>query len=307
MEKRVLTIKPTPPFDFNLSTRIFSDYQIQSVDYFEQESYKRILNIDGENVFTITQSTGSLKNPKLLVNYFSGKKKISTNNLKQKIEWIFVLNDNLNQFYKIASKDGVMKRITNAFCGLRPPRTPSIFEALIIAISEQQISLRAALSLRARLAEKYGEIVCFNKKNHYAFPAPEQLAKAGINNIKKLGFNQNKSECIVKVSKLVVSGKLNLEKYQHRSINEIINDLTSIRGIGNWTVEYMMCRGMGRYDALPTNDIALIRAISKFYKKSVSAAETSKILNKFNKYKGYAAFYLIYAYALEKDPKKLPL
>lgn len=71
-------------------------------------------------------------------------------------------------------------------------------------------------------------------------------------------------------------------------------------------VEYMMCRGMGRYDTLPAKDIALRSGVTQYLgkKERVSEQKVRKVLKKFGQHKGKAAFYLIYAYAFQKYPQE---
>ncbi len=127
-------------------------------------------------------------------------------------------------------------------------------------------------------------------------------------NIRELGFNARKADCIVNAAKKVAEGDLDLESFKEINLNLAIEILTSIKGIGPWTVEYMMCRGIGRYDALPGNDTGLKAAVSRFYKKGEKVNERAvrNTLQNLGEYRGYAAFYLIFAYALEKyglDPR----
>jgi len=76
---------------------------------------------------------------------------------------------------------------------------------------------------------------------------------------------------------------------------EIIDILTKIRGIGKWTAEYAIIRGLGRLDSLPANDVALRKVVSTLYYggKEVSEDDVRKLLDKWGKYKGFAAFYLL--------------
>jgi DNA-3-methyladenine glycosylase II len=106
----------------------------------------------------------------------------------------------------------------------------------------------------------------------------------------------------------VNEGGLDLEALAQAPFHEIMGELSKVKGIGPWTVEYMMCRGMGRYDALPANDAGLKAAVSRFYQTEGKPSEKTVrgILDRLGQYKGYVAFYLIFAYALEKyqfDPR----
>lgn len=170
----------------------------------------------------------------------------------------------------------------------------------------QQIALPVAIALRKRLVEKYGQSLEVFGGRYFAFPTPEALAKAKPAEIRNLRFSTKKSEYIVDVSRRVTEGKLDLEEMKNWNQEKILETLTEIRGLGPWTVEYMMCRGMGRYDALPANDIGLRNSLTKFLDKRerVSEKETRNFLECFGEYKGYAAFYLIYTYAFQKYPQE---
>lgn len=297
-------IKPRPPFNFGLVVSLYARFPVQCVDLYSKEVYERALKVNDKIYLVRVKSIGPIDKPKLLVEVLpdtTGKKLIS-----KKIKWMLGTADDIEGFYKIANRDKKFAHIIKNLYGLRAPKTPSVFEALIIAITEQQIALPVAIALRRRLVEKYGKSIKADGKKYYTFPSPESLAKAEAGDIKKLKFSLKKSEYIVNVSKKVLSGEIDLEKMKKWDKEKISDALTKIRGIGPWTVEYMMCRGMGRYDALPAGDIGLRISLTRYLgrKERVSEKEVREFLEPFGKYKGYAAFYLIYSYALQKYSQK---
>lgn len=247
-------IHPKPPFNFELITSLYARFPTQCVDLYHDRIYERVLK-DKDKLFLIkVKSVGSIEKPKLQVTIFpaGASKKV----IGDKIRWILGTDDEVTGFYKTASKDKRFTKIVEDLYGLRAPRTPTVFEALIIALTEQQIALPVAISLRKRLVEKYGESLKVRGEKYFAFPTAEALTK--------------------------------------------------IRGLGPWTVEYMMCRGMGKYDALPAGDMGLRISLTKFLGKKERVSETNvrEFLNRFGKHRGYTAFYLIYAYAFQKYPQE---
>ena len=97
---------------------------------------------------------------------------------------------------------------------------------------------------------------------------------------------------------LIAQGKLNLETLKNRESSElIIGELDQIRGIGVWTAELTILRGMQRLDALPADDLGLRRVISRYYRdgKMISSAEARQIAESWGKWKGLAAYYLVVA------------
>jgi len=297
-------ITPSPPFNFGLVAGLYSRFPTQCVDLYNKGIYERALSIKDKIHLVRAESIGTVEEPKLTIEIFpdTSEKRL----IKEKIKWMMGIDYDIKGFYRIAKKDKRFSQIINNLYGLRAPKTPTIFEALIIAITEQQIALPVAIAIRKRLVEKYGKSVRIGNKRYYNFPSPESLAKAKPEEIRKLKFSQKKSEYIVDISKRVVNKEIDLEKMKKWDKEKVLDVLTEIKGIGPWTVEYMMCRGMGRYDALPATDIGLRASVTQYLdkKERVSEEEVRSVLEPFGKFKAFAAFYLIYNYAFQKYPQE---
>jgi DNA-3-methyladenine glycosylase II len=103
-----------------------------------------------------------------------------------------------------------------------------------------------------------------------------------------------------------VHSRLDLEKLKnHEDAEEIVGELDRIKGIGVWTAEMTMVRGMQKFEAIPADDLGLRRVVSHYYCKDtrISSEETRKIAEKWGKWKGLAAFYLIMAEWLHYSKK----
>jgi DNA-3-methyladenine glycosylase II len=202
-----------------------------------------------------------------------------------------------DHFYAIAKKDPTMRTIARKLRGLRPVRPPTIFESVIIAVTEQQISLYAAIAIRSRLVERYGDVVARDARVFYAFPTPESLAEARPAALRKVGLSATKARCITDFSKKITNCEFDLDQLTQMDDSQVVAELTNFRGIGKWTAEYVLVRGMGRVNSLPADDLGIRRAVSQAYFKSrkVSAEEVRTTLTrKFAPYSGIAAFYLMY-------------
>lgn len=299
-----LLLTPNAPFNFDLVASLYSRFPTQCVDLYSQGLYERALRIKDQIHLVRVKSTGSISHPELAVEVLPNTS--HKTEVKERLTWMLGADDDPSEFYKIASKDEKFGQIIKNLYGLRPPKTPTVFEALIIAITEQQIALPVALSIRKRLVEKYGDSLTIKGQKYYAFPTPEALAKANPEEIRQLKFTTRKAEYIVGVAQKVTSGEINLEEMKNWPMEKMLETLTKIRGIGPWTAEYMMCRGMGRYEALPASDIGLRSSLTKYLgrKERVTEEEVREFLKPFGKHQGYAAFYLIYTYAFQKYPQE---
>jgi DNA-3-methyladenine glycosylase II len=96
----------------------------------------------------------------------------------------------------------------------------------------------------------------------------------------------------------VAAGTLDLEKFKaYKSSEDIIDELCKIRGIGVWTSEMTMIRGLRRMDAIPADDIGLQAHISHFYRKGqkITSTELRGIAESWGEWRGLAGYYLIVA------------
>src|SRR5207249_7684594 len=120
------------------------------------------------------------------------------------VSFLLGLPFELDAFRAWAVEDPVLAGIVGALPGFRPTLTPKPFEALVIAITAQQVSLHAAAAIRARFVARFGarhEIAC-------EFPARERVADATVSELRSLGFSERKAEYVVGLAR----SELDLER-----------------------------------------------------------------------------------------------
>jgi DNA-3-methyladenine glycosylase II len=294
-----LTITPVPPFDFDLSTRIFSNGDEQIRKY-ESGRYWQVIPVDNKLVLATIKSSGSVDFPRLSVELKSNDEISATDRLKveEVIGSSLNLALDLEAFYKEVKNDRVISAIVGKLRGLRSPRTPTVFEALVSSIIEQQISLSVAHSIERKVVRSFGDALKIDNRIYYAFPTPERLASVTIEQLRQCGLSSKKAEYILGVAKSIAEGKLDLEGLKElQDTSAVIDRLLKIRGIGIWTAEMTVLRGMQRLEEMPADDIGLRRCIAHYYRKErrISADEARQIAKKWGKWKGLAGFYLIIA------------
>jgi DNA-3-methyladenine glycosylase II len=205
----------------------------------------------------------------------------------------FVLNVDfdIRPFYKIALANKKLRQLVTTLQGLRPLRPASLFEMLVTAITEQQISLRLAYKIREKMAMRFGNTVA----GQSVFPDANMLARASLSDLLNCELSHRKAEYIRDLSKMIVTKRLNLEKLKEMIDNDVYTTLTRIRGIGPWTAEYVLVRGLGRPDRVPIQDIGIRDVVGKYLAngKRVEPSEVLKWLNPFEPFRGLAAYYLL--------------
>ena len=294
-----ITLVAVPPFHFGLSAEIFSNGDKQ-IHKYEKNSFWQIIRANGKLIFVTVESVGTVDKPKLSAELKSNEELTHDDEEKaeEAISVLFSLNFDLAPFYEQVKDDKIMACLTQKLWGLKSPTTQTAFEALIDSIVEQQISLKVANSIENKLIKKFGDALNLEGKVYYVYPTPQKLASVGIEELRQCGLSQRKAEYIKGISKLAADGELDLEKLKnYDSADEIISELDKVRGVGVWTAELTMLRGMQKLEALPADDLGLRRVISRYYcdGKVIASAQARQIAENWGRWKGLAAYYLIVA------------
>jgi DNA-3-methyladenine glycosylase II len=293
------TVDALPPFRYDLNAEIFANGDKQIRNY-EDGKFWQVIRGSGKLILITVKAAGTVDEPKVSVEMKSNREITAKDTKKTEkiVNLLFSLDLNLQPFYETAKGDKIMAQLTRKLWGLKIPTTPTVFEALVDSIVEQQISLKVANSIESRIIKKFGESLDLEGCIYFAYPTPQQLASISIEEFRQCGLSLRKGEYIKEAARLIAQGKLDLEKLKtYESSEQIIGELDQIRGIGVWTAELTILRGMQRLDVLPADDLGLRRVISRYYRdgKVISSAEARQIAESWGEWKGLAAYYLVVA------------
>ncbi|MBN1245028.1 DNA-3-methyladenine glycosylase 2 family protein [Candidatus Bathyarchaeota archaeon] len=300
-----ITVDALAPFSFDLSSEIFSNGDRQIRNY-ENGRLWQVIRVNSKLVLATVEAAGAVEKPKVSVELKSDSA-ITVEDKKQAeaaVNALFSLDLDLNPFYETVKADKVMAAITRKLWGLKSPSTPTVFEALVDAIVEQQISIKVANTIETRITKKFGDVLDLEGDVYYVHPTPQRLAAVSTEELRQCGLSFRKAEYIKGAATLIAEGKLDLENFRkYERSEQIIKELDEIRGIGVWTAEFTMLRGMQRLEALPADDLGLRRDISRYYRdgKVIQSAEARRIAEGWGRWKGLAAYYLVVASMLDVD------
>ncbi len=167
-------------------------------------------------------------------------------------------------------------------CTLEPD--PHIFNALVDAIISQQISVRAAdaIMARVRAALPEGKVT------------PEALLPFDFDRLRTLGLSTPKARYILNLVEQVCSGQLQLEVLSELDDEEIIRQLTAVKGIGRWTAEMCLIFTFGRTDVLPVDDLGFLEGIRAAYQLAArpSKQEARERGELWRPYRTFATWYM---------------
>jgi DNA-3-methyladenine glycosylase II len=163
----------------------------------------------------------------------------------------------LVEFSAWAAGEKLLTPLVVRFAGLRPTLAPDPFEMLVGAITAQQVSLFSAVAIRNRLVERFGERV----GRVWAFPTRERIASASEDELFALGFSRRKAEYVVGLAR----SELDLDGLALLPDECVKEQLTALRGLGEWTADWFLARHLGRPRAWPAGDLVVRKAVRALY------------------------------------------
>ena len=292
-----LRLHPVAPFDFELTAGYHTYFQARSgADSMGGGAYQRLLDLDGRLALATVCSMGSIDAPEMAVELRGDGLEESHQQLAaEQIGWMLGAEQDLAPFYTLAQREDAMLELTRQFRGLHLPRTATLFESLVLAILGQQISASVARMMRTLVIERYGESVEFDGVPYYAFPRPAAIAASSPDELRTLKLTQRKSEYIHGLAEAALEPRWG-DLYELPD-EEFVQRLTRMRGIGKWTAQWALVRGLARPDALPLGDLALRRGVSNLFQggEQVTDAEVEQIAERWRPWRSYATAYLFAA------------
>jgi len=289
------SLDPAPPFRLDLTVWAIRRRPENEIDRWDGETYERVLAVQNTPVLVRVTQSRSASTPRLDVTVTAAHlPPDAKTTVVTALERLLGLRANLSSFYALAAEHRRLRELASRFKGLKPPRFPTVWESLVNAIACQQFSLRVGILFLNRLAALCG--LPFGEDGApRAFPRPEDLARAAPQSLRALGFNAAKSRTLIGLGKEITSGQLNLESLADSDNQEATARLLELPGVGRWTAEYVLLRGMGRVDVFPGDDVGARNNLARWLRlrKPLDYGRVMRVTGKWRPYGGLVYFHLL--------------
>lgn len=290
------SIRPKGPFNLDLTLQRYRLFGDDAAHAYLDGVYHRVIEIAGRLWVYALREGGSPHEPIIQVQLFGGRAQTRHRAaVEAEIQRSLSLDIELDPFYRWASADSILAELIVRCYGMRPPRAPTLFEALVTAISAQQVNLAFATVTRSRLIRRYGQAMTLDGRTFYAFPTPESLADAPLQELRDVQFSWRKAEYIVNLARLVATGELSLEEFPQLPNEVVIERITQVKGLGRWTADWLLARGLGRGDVIAAGDLGVRKAVGKFYfaGQTPSIEEVRTYASRWGAFQNLAVHYLL--------------
>lgn len=296
-------IEPFPPFRLDLTVWTLRRRHDNLFDRWDGRTYRRVLTVDGMPFEAAVSQPGRSDSARLRV-ALTGAESIpdAPARATAALERLLGLQVDLQRFYRLSAGDERLRLLANRFRGAKPPRYPTPFEALVNAIACQQLTLTVGIRLLNRLSQACGMALETEEGIVHAFPRPQDLANMEIETLRGMGFSYQKARYLTSLSRLTVDGELNLDEVDRLDDKAAVARLCELKGVGRWTAEYVLLRGLGRTRIFPGDDVGARNHLQRWLglPAPMTYDEVHEALKRWDGYGGLVYFHLLLKSLAEK-------
>jgi DNA-3-methyladenine glycosylase II len=296
MAQSTLSIPALPPFRLDLTVWALRRRTDNAVDTWDGRTYRRALEVESGTIELAAVQAGSTAAPRLAVT-------VVGTDLDQRVEEVaraalarlLGLETDLAPFYRIAERDPLLRPLAERFRGLKPPRFPTLFECVVNAIACQQLSLTIGIRLLNRLAQVHG--TPSPHRALHAFPVASRLGGLAPETLKALGFSGAKARSIIGLAAGISAGTVDPSAIEGLDDRDAVQALMQLRGVGRWSAEYALLRGLGRLNVFPGDDVGARNNLARWLDCSgpLDYAGVQAAVSRWRPFAGLVYFHLLLA------------
>lgn len=205
------------------------------------------------------------------------------------VRWLGLESDPA-AFERRAARSKDIARLVRGRAGLRLPRSTDLFEGLVWVVVGAQVNVSFASTCRAALIELAGTRV----GDFSAHPTPAEVARLDYADLERRQFSRRKAEYLIDAARALVAGQLDLEGGRHEPVPLVAERLGAVRGLGPWSVQYLLMRAYGFEDCAPIGDVALAEALKRFFEldERPDAPAATRLMESFAPQRSLATLHL---------------
>lgn len=285
LESCALDLTYRPPYDWSGLLNYFRARAVPGLEAVESDSYHRTFILSGRPGWLSLHNRPEANALRLDVHAsdLSGLM-----DLIWRVRRMMDLDADPIVLDSVFSPDPLLGPIWNRNPGLRVPVCFDALEFAVRAVAGQLISVTAATKLVGKITTRLGDDLPWPAPYGLTktFPAPERLIKADLHS---LGLTKTKATAIAALARAGIGAGLDYD--QADGLDEFINRMTALKGVGDWTAQCLAMRGLGDGDGFPAADLGIVKALSAPEQKA-KPKEIYNLARRWRPWRSYAAMLL---------------
>jgi DNA-3-methyladenine glycosylase II len=291
-------IEPVRPYSLERTLARLARFP-ERVDCFEDGAYQRLLFVRGRPLLLEVKQDGPPGKATLVLT-LNGEHERSEQAralTDRVLDRVLGARTEMRAFRKKFKDDPFLGPLLKRHAGLRIAGRLTVWETLLQIVLSQQINLALAHGMLAELAENYGRSARIEGRKYFSFPSPEALAETPLADLRRLRLSRAKAETLRRLGAAFAEGELSDVKLETLSDADAIECLTSYKGVGRWTAEFTLLRGLGRVDVFPAGDLGVVKYLAQDLLGRRAPAREEEMRQFAERFRPYRGLALIYAYA----------
>lgn len=290
-----MVLRPRPPFRLDLTAWALRRQPHNLVDRWDGECWRRVLAVGETCVELQVRQRGPAESPllELRLRGPAGALAAAREVAPAAAARLLGLDCDMAGFYRIAAAEPRLAPLAARYRGLRPQRFLDLFEALANAVACQQVSLNVGIALLGRLCRRHGRKLDGEGEGH-AFPLARDLRDVDPRELRRDGWSLRKAEYLLDIAATLADGSWE-SRVQAADDAQALEALLSLRGVGRWSAQYALLRGLGRHGSFPVDDSGARKYLGLWLDLPATpdAAATESLASRWQPYAGLLYFHLL--------------
>jgi len=298
IERASFELRPSAPYSLARTAARFARFR-DAVDSFDGEVYARLLQLGPQPLLLRVRQVAPPSRPRLAVELTgpsAGDEPARAAALEFAARALGTSHE-LRAFYRALGGDPLLGPAMRRERGLSIAGFGDAFEALVSAILTQQVNLGFAFSIRSELAQSLGRRAQIDGRSWIAFPEAERLALEDPDSLRRFRLSGAKARALAVVARAFASGELSDALLRSLDDAAVIERLTALHGVGRWTADTVLLRGLARRDAFPGGDLGVVKHLAQGLLGRRGPASEAQMRAFAERWRPYRAYALVYAYA----------
>lgn len=198
----------------------------------------------------------------------------------------------------LAQVDPIIGELIRQHGSYTPMPHTNYYYELVSSIISQQLSVKAAATIEKRFVALFGD----------EFPTAEQILRSDVDALRDVGMSRPKANYVLDLARHIVDGKLELDRLSELTNDEVVKELTAVKGIGEWTAHMFLIFALGRLDVLPVGDLGFRAGVRQNYGfdhvPTPDECRQVATANSWHPYESVATWYMWKS--LDNEPKLSP-
>ncbi|MEO7113508.1 MAG: DUF488 family protein [Polyangiaceae bacterium] len=278
------------PFQLEATVRVLQRRPTNRVEIWENERYLRVLATADGLLLIEVSNHGTIDEPDVRFTVLQGSPSMTTRTaVGRTLRAMLGLDVDPEPLRALTEAERRLRPTARALRGMRPPRFSELFEAFVNVVPFQQVSLDAGVAIVGRLVERFGESLEHDGRLFHASPTPIVFADTSPSALRACGLSAQKAETLRRIARAITSGELAEEKLSAMSREDALRFLTKLKGIGPWSANLVLLRGLGRLDVFPPGDVGATRGLGRLLGVR-SGSSLDRVVARFADRRGYLYF-----------------